>query len=122
MGNFTLFTDNTFMESKIGLDIRKEQKLKYCEVTLPKVTDKKHSFHTGCYRQFIALPKSQRENYKDQLEKLHQPRKEKSNVVSTISSFSPKSIEVSSTGVSQKKCIFCLQTVKKHNNIKQSLI
>ena len=29
---------------------------------------------------------------------------------------------MSSTGVFQKKCIFCLQTVKKHNNIKQSLI
>ena len=42
--------------------------------------------------------------------------------MSTRSSFSPKTIQVSSTGVFQKKCIFCLQTVKKHNNIKQSLI
>ena len=61
-------------------------------------------------------------NYKDQLEKLHQPRKEKSTVVSTRSSFSPKTIHMSSTGVFQKKCIFCLQAVKKHNNIKHSLI
>ena len=42
--------------------------------------------------------------------------------MSTRSSFSPKAIQVSSTGVFQKKFIFCLQTVKKHNNIKQSLI
>ena len=42
--------------------------------------------------------------------------------MSTRSSFSPKTIEVASIGVFQEKCIFCLQTVKKHNNIMQSLI
>ena len=112
MGNFTLFTGDTLRESKIVLDIRKEQKLKYCEVTLPEVTDRKHGFHIECYRRFIALPRFHRVNYKDQLEKLHQPRKEKSTVVSTRSSFSPKTIQVSSTGAFQKKCIFFLQTVK----------
>ena len=117
MDNIILFTNDTLMKSKIVLDIRKEQKLKYCEVTLPEVTDRKHSFHIECYRRFIALPKSHRENYKDQREKLHQPRKEKSTVVSTRSSFLPKTIQVSSSDVFQKTCIFCLQTVKKHNNI-----
>ena len=65
MGNITLFTDDTLMKSKVVLDKGKEQKLKYCEVTLPEVTDRKHGFHSQCYRGFIALPKSHRENYKD---------------------------------------------------------
>ena len=65
MGNITLFTDDTLMKSKIVLDIKKEKKLKHCKVTLPEVTDKKHVFHIECYRRFIALPKSHRENYKD---------------------------------------------------------
>ena len=42
--------------------------------------------------------------------------------MSARSRFSPKKLQVSSTCVYQNKCIFCLQIVKKHNNIKQSLI
>ena len=64
----------TLMKSKVVLDI-KEQKLKQ-EVILPEVTDRKHH-----------LSKFYRENYKDQVEKLHQPPKEKSIVLSTRSSF-----------------------------------
>ena len=48
------------MKSKIVLDIKKEQELKYYEVTLQEVTDRKHSFHIECYQPFIALPKSQK--------------------------------------------------------------
>ena len=114
MGNITLFIADTLMKSKIVLDIRKEQKLKYYGVALPEVTDRKHGSHIGCYQRFIALPKSQRKNYKDQLEKkLHLPLKANSTVVSTISCLPPKNIQVSSTGVFQKKSSFCLYKLLK---------
>ena len=58
MGNITLFVNETLMKSKMVLDIKKEQKLKYYEVTRQEVTDRKHSFHIECYQPFIALPKS----------------------------------------------------------------
>ena len=58
MGNITLIINDTLMKSKIVLDIKKEQKLKYYEVTLQEVTDRKHSSHIECYQPFIALPKS----------------------------------------------------------------
>ena len=87
------------MKIKIVFDTRKVQKLKYYKVSLPEVTGRKHRFHIECYRRFIALPKSHRENYKDELTKLHQPLKEKSTVMSSRSSSSPKNVQVSSTGV-----------------------
>ena len=68
-----------------------------------------------------STSKISQKNYKDQLEKLHEALK-KGTFLSTRSSFSPKNIQVSSTDVFQKKCILCSQTVKKHNNIKLSLI
>ena len=48
MGNITLITNDTLMKDKIVLDIRKEQKLKYSEVTLSEVTDREHGFHIEC--------------------------------------------------------------------------
>ena len=48
---------NTFMESKIVFEIRKLQKLKSYEVTLPGVTDRKRGFHIDYYQLFIAVPK-----------------------------------------------------------------
>ena len=58
MSNITLFTDDTYMKTKIVLDTRKEKKLKYYKVTLPDETDRKHGFHIECYRRLISLPKS----------------------------------------------------------------
>lgn len=104
MGNITLFTDDPFMKSKIVLDTRKGQKLKYYKVTLPEVSDRKHGFHIQCHQQFTALPKFHRENYKDQLEKPHQPLNEKSTVLLTTSSFSTK--KVSSASVSKRSLSF----------------
>ena len=37
------------VKRKIVLDIRMEQKLKYCEVAIPEVTDRKHGFNIECY-------------------------------------------------------------------------
>ena len=62
MGNITFFTDDSFIKSIIFLDIKKERKLKYYNVTLPEVTNRKHGFHIESCRQFIALPKSHRGN------------------------------------------------------------
>ena len=52
-------------------DIKTEKKLKYYEDTLPEAADRNHGFNIECYRRFTVLPKSHKENYKDQQEKFH---------------------------------------------------
>ena len=54
------FNKKTLVNCKKILEARKEQKLKYVNVSLPEDTESCKGYHLPCYRRFIALSKLQR--------------------------------------------------------------
>ena len=119
-GKITVFKDNTLGKCRQILTVRKEQKLKYANITLPKSVSSHKGFHIECYRKFIALSKAQQDKIVAIIEEGKEAEERK--VTRVTRSDLASSISNKRTGVFLAFCLFCGKSRKKHNGIEQPLI
>lgn len=84
-GKIMKFTDKNLQQCREKLSIRVAFNMKYSDMVFPESVDDIHGYHSGCRKNFLAIPKK----YIEKFEKLQQ--------ISTAESANPALVDAAST-------------------------